>query len=197
MAYGLNRLEDALVIDIGAGTSDLCRMYGAMPERDDQETLNEAGDSIDEKLYELMKVKCTGADLNRNMVKNVKERFASVAQEISPVVVELPVRGKPTAFDVTDELREACRSIILPIVEAIHKLIGSFDPEFQDRLRNNVLLGGGGSQIIGLGPALEDEMKKRLGSGRVMTVEEPLYAGANGALKFAHDMPDSYWQKLS
>ena len=40
-------------------------------------------------------------------------------------------------------------------------------------------------------------MTTRLGSSRVMTVEEPIYAGANGALKIAHDMPDSYWQKLS
>ena len=28
-------------------------------------------------------------------------------------------------------------------------------------------------------------------------VEEPMYAGANGALKMAHDMPEEYWKKLS
>jgi rod shape-determining protein MreB len=30
----------------------------------------------------------------------------------------------------------------------------------------------------------------------VTTVEEPIYAGANGALKIAHDMPEEYWRKL-
>src|SRR5258708_7464108 len=32
VAYGLELLEDTLVIDIGAGTVDLCRMHGTMPE---------------------------------------------------------------------------------------------------------------------------------------------------------------------
>ena len=34
-----------LVIDIGAGTTDLCRMHGTMPEDADQETFDVAGDA--------------------------------------------------------------------------------------------------------------------------------------------------------
>ena len=75
-------------------------------------------------------------------------------------------------------------------------LIATFDPEFQDRLKTNVLLGGGGSQIKGLGDAIADYMEKHLGGGHVVTVEEPIYAGANGALKIAHDMPEEFWEKL-
>jgi hypothetical protein len=29
-----------------------------------------------------------------------------------------------------------------------------------------------------------------------MRVEEPVYGGANGALKIAHDMPSEFWEKL-
>jgi rod shape-determining protein MreB len=32
VAYGLDQLHDCLVIDIGAGTTDLCRMKGSMPD---------------------------------------------------------------------------------------------------------------------------------------------------------------------
>jgi rod shape-determining protein MreB len=32
----LRILDDVLVIDIGAGTADLCRMHGTMPEGSDQ-----------------------------------------------------------------------------------------------------------------------------------------------------------------
>ena len=39
-------------------------------------------------------------------------------------------------------------------------------------------------------------MKQELGYGRVTCVEEPLYAGANGALKLCKDMPDEYWDEL-
>lgn len=196
VAYGVDRLDDVLVIDIGAGTTDLCRMYGAMPREEDQITLHAAGDSIDQHLHNLMRERCLGADFNLNMVKAIKEKHAFVNDLSQPVVVELPVRGKPTPFDITDAVREACRSIIQPIVDAMHQLLASFDPEFQHRLRQNVLLGGGGSQIVGLGPAIEEEMRERFGGGRVTTVEEPVYAGANGALKIARDMPAEYWQKL-
>ncbi len=196
LAYGLDLLDDVLVIDIGAGTTDLCRMYGAMPREEDQVTLNYAGDFIDQNLYNLLREKCAGADFNINMVKEIKERRSFVTDLAQPVLVELPVRGRPTPFDITDEIRNSCRSIVPPIVDALQQLIASFDPEFQHKLRNRVLLGGGGSQIVGLGLAIEEEMFRKFGGGRVQTVEEPIYAGANGALKIAHDMPDEFWQKL-
>ena len=44
VAYGLDYLDDVLVIDIGAGTVDLCRMHGTMPGEADQLTL-ECGDT--------------------------------------------------------------------------------------------------------------------------------------------------------
>lgn len=196
VAYGLELLENVLVIDIGAGTTDLCRLYGAMPGPEDQVTIPLAGDAIDEALHKALQEKCVGADFNIHMVKAFKEKYAFVAEASRPVVVELPVRGKPTPFDITQEMRAACRSLIPPIVEALHRLVATFDPEFQDQLRSNVLLGGGGSQIAGLGEAIEDEMRSKMGGGRVTTVDEPIYAGANGALKIARDMPDEFWQKL-
>jgi len=39
-------------------------------------------------------------------------------------------------------------------------------------------------------------MKERWGHGRVVVVEEPLYAGAKGALKIACDMPPDFWDQL-
>ena len=50
VAYGLDMLQDVLVIDIGAGTVDLCRMHGTMPEDADQITLTTAGDHVDQEL---------------------------------------------------------------------------------------------------------------------------------------------------
>jgi rod shape-determining protein MreB and related proteins len=196
VAYGLDWLEDVLVIDIGAGTTDLCRMHGTMPEDTDQITITHAGDSIDRMLMERMQRSCRGAAFSVQMVKTIKERHSSVAEKVEPVIVKLPVAGKPTSFDITDDMRAACRSIIPPIVDGLGQLIATFDPEFQDRLKNRVLLAGGGSQIRGLASAIEAEMEQRLGGGRVLCIEEPVYGGANGALKIAHDMPAEYWEKL-
>jgi rod shape-determining protein MreB len=196
VAYGLDMLDDVLVIDIGAGTTDLCRMHGTMPEDADQITITFAGDFVDDEIMKELKRTCPGAQFTKEMVKAIKEKHSTVMDKIEPIVVELPVEGKPMAFDITEVIRGSCKKIIAPIVEGLGQLIATFDPEFQHRLKNRVLLAGGGSQIKGLDLAFEAEMKKRLGEGRVIRIEEPIYGGANGALKIAHDMPEEYWEKL-
>jgi len=196
VAYGLDMLDDVLVIDIGAGTTDLCRMHGTMPEETDQITLTYAGDHVDNELSRRLREKHPEAQFTIQMVKEIKEKYSSVSKEMEKVVVELPVEGKPTPFDITDDLRESCRTLIPPIVQGLGKLVATFDPEFQRRLKERVLLAGGGSQIKGLDYAIEEEMKRILGGGRVMRIEEPVYGGANGALKIAHDMPAEFWEKL-
>lgn len=196
VAYGLDMLEDVLVIDIGAGTVDLCRMHGTMPEETDQITLTTAGDYIDRELDQAIRASFPEAQFTIQMVKEMKEKYSSVAQNVEPVTVNLPVNGKPTEFDITDEMRSSCRKMIGPIVEGLGELVATFDPEFQDRLKNRVLLAGGGSQIKGLDTAIELEMHDRLGGGKVLRIEEAMYGGSNGALKIAHDMPEEYWEKL-
>ena len=47
----------------------------------------------------------------------------------------------------------------------------------------------------GLNTRIEEAMKE-YGGARVTIVDEPLYAGANGALQLALDMPAEYWQSL-
>jgi len=196
VAYGLDMLDDVLVIDIGAGTTDLCRMHGTMPEDSDQITLRVAGDSVDRELMTLMAGACPGADFTVQMAREIKERFSFLGDPPERAIVDLPVGGKPTQFDITDEIKKACSVLVDPIVEGLRKLIATFDPEFQHRLRQRVLLAGGGSLIRGLDSAIEKAMQRDLGGGKVVRIGEPIYGGANGALKVAHDMPESYWEKL-
>ncbi len=196
VAYGLDMLDDVLVIDIGAGTTDLCRMHGTMPEESDQITVTHAGDWIDHRLSELLAEHHPEAQFTIHMVKEMKERYGCVSENAEPAIVKLPVNGKPTDFDITELMNEACNGIVPTIVEGLGKLISTFDPEFQARLKERVLLAGGGSQIRGLDTAIEKEMHNLLGTGKVIRIEEPVYGGANGALKIAHDMPAEYWEKL-
>lgn len=196
VAYGLDMLEDVLVIDIGAGTVDLCRMHGTMPEEADQITINTAGDFVDEELGKEIAAAFPEAQFTKQMVKELKERYSTVDAATEPVLVQLPVNGKPTDFDITEQMRTACQRIVPPIVEGLGQLVGSFDPEFQEKLKGRVLLAGGGSQIKGLDRAITAKMHELLGGGNVIRIEEPIYGGANGALKIAHDMPEEYWEQL-
>ena len=195
VAYGLDFLNDTLVIDVGAGTTDLCRVHGTMPTAEDQRTHEVGGDSIDELFAELITERHPEAQHSINMVRAVKEKFASVSRNMDPVNVDLTVKGKPQKFDLTDCCYEACYSLVPPTVEALQDLIATYDPEFQAKMRSNILLGGGGSQIKGLGLAIEEALAE-YGGGKVTTVEEPQYAGSNGALKIALDMPEDYWKNF-
>lgn len=195
VAYGMEKMSDVMVIDIGAGTTDLCRMHGTVPTEEDEISYPIAGDAVDQKLYDLIMAKYPQAQLTVNMCKTFKEQYGFVSDARDKVEVMIPVDGKPTPHEITHELKQACEILIQPIVEGIRKLVSSFNPEFQERLRNNVLLSGGGGMLDGLNKRIEDAMGA-IGGGKVTLVEEPLYAGANGALQLAVDMPGEYWQQL-
>ncbi|MBF0538512.1 MAG: rod shape-determining protein, partial [Nitrospirae bacterium] len=175
VAYGLNLLSNALIIDIGAGTVDLCRMHGTLPSDEDQITTFKAGDYVDQVFYDLITTKYKDVNLTINMVKKFKEENAFISSQGERAFIEVPVRGKPEKRDVTDELRQACRMIVPDIVEGIRALIADFDPEFQNSLKENVVLAGGGSQIIGLRKEIEDYMRETLGYGKVTKIEDPLF----------------------
>src|SRR6185436_17381121 len=161
VAYGMNVLEDALVVDIGAGTTDLCRMHGAIPTEEDQITSSKAGDFIDEEAAKLIRKKHPGAQFTINMVREAKERQSFVNDVNDKAVVTWPdANGKPTQFDITAELKEACRLIVPDIVQGLHKLVSSFDAEFQRRMLTNVVLAGGGSQLRGLDRMIEEDLKQ-------------------------------------
>jgi len=196
VAYGLDFLDDTLVIDLGAGTTDLCRVHGTMPGPADQRTHEVAGDSIDTTLTDLITESLPEAQFSLNMVRSFKEKFSSVSRNMDKAGVTMPVAGKPQEFDITELVYDACYTLVPPTVECLQDLVATYDPEFQAKMRNNILLSGGGSQIKGLGLAIEEALSE-YGGGKVTTVEEPQYAGSNGALKIALDMPESYWQEFN
>jgi len=195
VAYGLERMADVLVIDIGAGTTDLCRMHGTVPSDDDEISITVAGDAIDQKLHELILARYPNAQVTVNMCKHFKEQYGFVSDIRDRIQVTLPVDGKPTQHDITHEMKQACEILVQPILDAVKQLVATFNPEFQEKLRQNIVLSGGGGLLDGLNKRIEDGMSD-IGGGRVTVVEEPLYAGANGALQLALDMPGEYWQQL-
>lgn len=195
VAYGLERINDVIVIDIGAGTTDLCRMHGTVPSAEDQISLKIAGDAIDEELLKLIKQKYPEAQCTQIMCKRFKEQYGFVTDAADKIIVEIPVNGKPTPHDITQQLHDSCSILVEPILESIHKLVATFEPDLQEHIRNNIILSGGGGLMRGLNKKIEDGLD-RVGGGKVTVVEEPMFAGANGALQLAIDMPREYWQQL-
>jgi rod shape-determining protein MreB len=193
VAYGLNALNNAMVIDIGAGTMDFCIMHGTIPSEEDQRTIFTAGDHIDQLLETLLHERYPDADFTLNMVRCFKEQHSFVGEPNKKVTVDIPVGGKPTMHDITKEMKAACESVLPGMVETTLELIAGFDPEYQKAVRNNIILAGGGSQMKGLREYLEGALKE-YGPCSVRSIEDPIFGGADGALALAVDMPDEYWK---
>jgi rod shape-determining protein MreB and related proteins len=196
VAYGLEALLHALVIDIGAGTADLCVMQGRYPTDEDQRTLPNAGDWIDEQLSRLVRNRYPEAQVSIHMIREWKEKGSFVGEPQTRVVVGAPVRGRATELDITDEMRAACESILPPICESMADLVVRVAPEYQERVRNNVILAGGSSLISGLTGAMDHALEE-FGGGRTSVVKDPIFAGSDGSLGIARDASDADWEKLS
>ncbi len=196
VAYGLDALLHALIIDIGAGTTDLCVMNGRYPRDEDQKTLTVAGDSVDDQLEQLIEARYPEANFSRHMATSWKESGGFVGELSGKIMVTAPVQGKPTKFDITDEMRTACASLVAPVIEAMFDLISRVEPEYQPKVRGNVILTGGSSQLKGLGAALQDALQE-IGGGKVRVVKEPAFVGADGGLAIATDAPDTDWETIS
>jgi rod shape-determining protein MreB len=196
VAYGLEALLHALVIDIGAGTADFCVMQGRYPTEDDQKTLSSAGDSVDEQLNKLVRERHPDAQFSVHMLREWKEKWSFVGEPKDRVMVTVPIKGKATEIDITQEMRSACESILPPICETMTTLLTKVEPEFQDKVRNNVVLAGGTSLISGLADAVTKALND-LGGGRATVVTDPVFAGSDGSLAIARDASSSDWERLS
>src|SRR5260370_29757762 len=176
VAYGLDALLHTLIIDIGAGTSDFCVMKGRYPTEEDQRTLMVAGDSSDHQLLNLSNERYPDANVTIFMVREWKEKHTFVGDVPDRVVVTAPVKGVPTEFDITSELKTACETLLPPTIETMLDLLSRVEPEFQERVRNNIILSRGGGRIRNLSTALEDP-PGQVGGGKVKYMEDRVFIG--------------------
>ncbi len=195
VAYSVDRFDEVLIIDIGAGTTDLCRMHGSVPEAEDQITLKIAGNFLDEVITEAILEKFPQVQLTPQIVRRIKEKYGYVSDVSEPVKVTLTEKGIPSEYEITEILRESCLKLTQPVCEAVQKLVGTFDADFQEKLRNNIIIAGGGSRLKGIDRAVEKSLEN-YGGGNAATVQDAEYCGSIGALKMAMEMPEEYWEKI-
>lgn len=195
VAYSLDALLNAMVVDIGAGTADFCVMQGRYPTDEDQRTLPNAGDWVDEQILKVLAEQRPDLRVSVHSARSWKEDFGFVGNSKKTVSVMTPVGGKPSEIDITSALKQACESLVPPVAETMLDLIASVEPEFQEKIRNNIILAGGTAAMPGLAGALEASMKA-YGGGTVQVAEDPIFQGADGGLALAMDAPRSDWEKV-
>src|SRR5260370_19699985 len=100
------------------------------------------------------------------------------------VLVTAPVKGVPTELDITNEMKAACETLLAPTVETMLDLLSRVEPEFQERVRGNIILSGGGGLIRNLARSLEEALKQ-VGGGKVTHMQDPVFVGSDGGLALA------------
>ncbi|MBF0428986.1 MAG: rod shape-determining protein [Magnetococcales bacterium] len=195
VAYGQNKLNNAIVIDIGAGTIDVCAMRGTVPGPESQLSVLKGGNYIDRLLETAIRDSYAGVQMDRYLAQSIKEKYAFVGEPERSVVVPLRINGKPADVDVTEAVRVTCETILADIVENIKRMLLLFDPESQTEALHNLILAGGGSRIRGLGAMIESHLRD-YGVVKVSAVTDPEFAGAEGALKLATELPPEYWDQI-
>ncbi|MGA0379191.1 MAG: rod shape-determining protein [Candidatus Poseidoniaceae archaeon] len=195
-AFAINEIGGSIVVDIGAGTTDIARIHGTFPTDEDQVTIQEAGDWLDLELKNLIAKKFTGAQITKDMVRKWKEESSYVGGDVRTVEVSLSVDGKSQNVDIGNLIQEACELLVPKVGNAIKRIVAEADPEYQPVLRNNIILSGGGSLIEGLAERVAREISD-IGDVNVWCVENPLEKVAEGALMLAGEMPDDMYTAIN
>ena len=195
-AFGISEIGGSIVVDVGAGTTDIARIHGTFPTDEDQVTIQEAGDWLDIELMTLISKKFTGAQITKDMVRKWKEESSYVGGDTRTVEVNRSVDGKNQTVDIGDLIQEACELLIPKVGNAIKRIVAEADPEYQPVLRNNIILSGGGSLIEGLAERIARDISD-IGDVNVWCVENPLEKVAEGALMLAGEMPDDMYTAIN
>lgn len=195
VAYSQGTLVNCLVIDIGAGTVDICALKGAMPGEKSQVTVNRAGNFVDARLEALIVETYPGVQTNRYIVCKLKEEHGYVGQAEAQIIADFRADGKPVSYDITEAVGTACEMLLPGITEGVERLIRTVSPEDQGTMLQNIFVAGGGSRIKGIDQFIADALGD-YGDVGVTCVKDPTYAVAMGALKLASELPPQYWEQL-
>jgi rod shape-determining protein MreB len=191
-------VTNSLFIDIGGGTSDLCRVQGCFPSKEDQICIPFAGDAIDEILHNELNRLYPNNGLSRHKVREIKEANAYVGPVRKPIDVRVILGGKAHMLELGEALGRAANTLIDKIYPALTTLISRASSDSVVTLLQNIIITGGGSQIKGIDAVLQ----KRLADDGFESPKVKL-AGqdykryvAIGALKAARAARENQWQYL-
>ncbi len=183
----VNEIKGTMIVDIGGGTTEVAviSMGGVVVSR----SLRVAGDELDEDILQYIRKKYNlliGERLAEEVKINIGSAYPLQTELTYTVRGRNLITGLPASLEVSSvEIREAISNSIQVIVETIKDALDEVPPALiSDLLDNGICLAGGGSQILGLVPRLNDELNLR-----IWTADDPMTCVARGAGLVLEDLP--------
>jgi actin-like ATPase involved in cell morphogenesis len=164
VAFAANLTKDALVIDIGAGTTDISPIVDGELKKQDCITLPMGGDWIEDALAQEIAAKHNSLPVPQNTLREIKEVFGSLYDDGSPATVTVLDDFSDSTHDdstdadntthtdvnVREALSNACRILGPSISNALHEVLSAFDAKTVERLIANTILTGGTTKLEGV-----------------------------------------------
>ena len=191
-------VKNSMIVDIGAGTTDLCNLQGFFPTAEDQMSFPKAGNDVDMKLRELIEQKYPDVKLHNVSVTRLKEDNAYVGKSTKKITMEVLIHGKPRTLEVTELVSRSCEILIPDLVDGITELAKRATQEIAELIIGNIILTGGGSRIKGLAETAEKKLHERgIVNARVTRAKNYKKLVAEGGLKVAKRARADQWQHPS
>lgn len=188
---------NSLVIDIGAGTTDVTVVQGMFPGQERQRSVPFAGDEVDRHLWDRLHHLYPDLDMPKVRVTRLKEQHSRVGEGGGPITLRYPVLGKQQSLDIGDAVRRACEILVPVCVEIVTGLLEGSPGELVEGLQQNIILAGGGSRIQGLAGAIQQSLREAgFEMATVRPVKDYQHLVAQGALAMARQSGTTDWQNL-
>jgi actin-like ATPase involved in cell morphogenesis len=196
IAFATARTKDALVIDIGAGTTDISPIVDGKLITTECISLPMGGDWIEDVLEQEILTNHKGLPVPRNTLREIKEVFGTLFSELSPATVTVVDDDQQFDLNVRAELTTACRILGPSISNAIRETLSAFDSETAERLVANTVLSGGTSQLEGVDELINQPLSE-FGTANVSVVDDKTQVCAQGACLMASAISEQRWAQLA
>ena len=175
-----------LVVDIGAGTSDVAviSLAGVVVSA----SVKVAGDTFNQAILNYVR-KSHGLFIGEDMAEKIKIQIGTASEESNPRTMEVKGRnviaGLPKTVTLTsEEIRVALKDSTTQIVETVHGVLEKTPPELAaDIVDRGIVLTGGGALLHGMDTLIE----QRTGVS-TLTVQDAMSVVAVGTGKYAEVM---------
>lgn len=207
VAYRAGKTEASVYIDIGTASTRICCVNGDVPEGLNCMSIDSGGNDIERELLDLIRAEHEDISISEELVRQWIASHSYVGEDMDEVKVKIPSASSTSdsrsesgsesniELDITEEIVLASEYLVSDVISGLTKMLSDIDLESRDIFRNNIYLCGGGSKIRNIVNFMENELKE-LGGGRVLLVDDPVFAGAIGAWMLAAKMPTEFWVQL-
>lgn len=196
VAFALDRTQDSLVIDIGAGSTDISPIVNGELQTQDSITLPMGGDWIEDALAHEIALQHKGLPVPRNTLREIKEVFGTLFNDQTPATVTVLDDDAQHDLNVRSALASACRILGPSISNAVHEVLSCFDAQTAERLIQNTILTGATVGLEGVTELVSQSLSS-FGAANVTSVDDTQFVCAVGACRMAESLQQQDWLKLS